>query len=741
MSQSQSLDLEKMIGLLAPQGRISQHLKNFELREQQKEMLTAVTHAFNKGQIALIEAGTGTGKSMAYLLPAVAWALRNQEKTLISTNTIALQEQLLHKDIPLLIKSLGVSLKAVIVKGMSNYVCLRKLDAIKHELALFSEEEFKELQVLESWCDQHPDKNGSRAELPINPSYQTWERVKAEHDLCNRNDCPHFKNCYFFNARKEAEDAQILLANHHLFLMDLAYKHKNESIGGLLPSYDRVIVDEAHHLEEIATEVFANKVSRRELFKGINRIASDNPKAGSSKLLVLKDKLYKNFSMNSSPPIVSINNKLNIELAAIRRELLTDITELFEAIHQFHENSASGQIEDDETPDLNKLRLKKEHEATPHWQEEVLPRLKKCCESVKSFCTMLIILENDFSAMNNEKLEEQTKTVRFEIQRLSSRLQEQCEVLNRFKGNFDDPARVRWLENEMHKMHQNINLIDVDLDITTQLVNLLFKPMKTVILCSATLATSKDFRFIKRTLGLDRPDLKYKTLSESVLSSPFDYQKQALFAIPSDIPHPADENFIIEASEKILNFIQVSHGGAFVLFTSYQMLQNCYGILSERLKKNGCVLFKQGEDQRRHLLEKFKSTKRAVLFGTSSFWEGVDVVGDALRCVILVKLPFKVPSEPILSARCEKIQKEGGNWFMDYVIPQAIVKFKQGFGRLIRNKRDRGCIICLDNRLINKPYGNQFLKSLPQCQLIIDKSDVITSRMTEFYRKTYPLTL
>lgn len=743
MSESNLLDLDKMLNLLGPQGRISQHIKNFESREQQNEMLDHVIQAYNKNQIALIEAGTGTGKSMAYLLPAIAWSIKNHERTLISTNTIALQEQLLHKDIPILVKALGVSIKAVIVKGMSNYVCQRKLADVKNEFALFSEEEYKELQIIDAWCEQHNEqgKNGSRAELPIYPSQNTWERVKAENDLCNHNNCPNFKTCYFFTARKQAEEANILIGNHHLLLADIACRGESEKGEGILPAYDRVIIDEAHNLEEIASEAFANKISRRDLFKVINRIAAENVKGGTSKLSLLKEKIYKTFSMHTSADIISISTKLNIDIPGMRRDLLLDATNLFETLHQFHENSFSEDNDEQESVELKKFRLKKEHETNPYWQDEVSPRLKKFCDSILSFCTTINGLEADLTRLKNEKFDELTKTVRFELINLTSRLHQNSEILSRFAEKLDDPERVRWLENEMHKVHQNINLIDADLDITPYFVNLLFKPMKTVILCSATLTTNNDFKFTRKRLGLDHPHLKSRGLSELILSSPFNYQKQALFAVPSDMPQPSDENFISTATEKIWEALQVSRGGAFVLFTSYQMLQMCYQILSERLNKNGFTVFKQGDDQRRHLLEKFRTTKKSVLFGTSSFWEGVDVVGDALRCVILVKLPFKVPSEPLLAARCEKIQREGGNWFMDYMVPQAIVKFKQGFGRLIRNKQDRGCIICLDVRLVNKPYGSQFIKSLPSCKLVLEKSEVIKEKMAEFYRKTYHLTL
>jgi ATP-dependent DNA helicase DinG len=296
---------------------------------------------------------------------------------------------------------------------------------------------------------------------------------------------------------------------------------------------------------------------------------------------------------------------------------------------------------------------------------------------------------------------------------------------------------VRWIESQPLKTLLNVQLIDADLDVSKALADFLFSKFPTIVLCSATLTTNQRFDFFRQRLGLHPKLLPHRSVTEHIYDSPFDYRKQAILAVPTDLPPPNHPDFNEIAYENVWKAIEVSRGHAFVLFTSYTMLQNCYEVLAKRLDEHHYPVFKQGDDNRQGLLNKFKKTKRAVLFGTDSFWEGVDVVGDALRCVIIVKLPFKVPSEPIIQARTEAIMERGGDPFFDFAVPHAIVKFKQGFGRLIRHKWDRGCIICLDTRLVMKGYGKLFLNSLPPCEKVFMNGDRLWPKIEDFYRQTY----
>lgn len=746
MTNSSATKVQQVLGLLQKDGLLSRSLKGFESRPQQQEMMQNVLEAYLHDRISLIEAGTGTGKSLAYLIPALIWAANHNERTVISTNTINLQEQLLHKDIPFLLKTLNLELKVVLVKGMGNYLCLRKFEDERMTFPLFHREEDEEMDRIATWSKT--TKEGSRSELPFIPSAATWERVGAENEACPKNDCPYFQECFFFKARRQAAEAHILIVNHHLLFADLMMRaekraeNRDGNETSILPSYKRIILDEAHHIEDIATEHFAARLHRLELSRSLGKLSSDKlPIQG--KLPLLKEKLQSIFSKSPSSEIYQILQKLTVELPAFRHQLQEKIFHVFDLFSHFIDqikNPNKTTTEDAGSFNEKKLRILKEHQSHPKWKEELIPEVKQLIDLLKGYHGILQGIEIELKFIENDRLQEQTKSVRCDIQAISLHFETSVRVLQNFVSEASNANRVRWIESHHLKALTNVHLIEAELDISQALVDFLFSQFSTIILCSATLAANKKFGFIRDRLGLNNPMLAKKSITEHVYDSPFDYQKQALLAVPIDIPPPGHEDFNEIAYENIWKAIEVSHGQAFVLFTSYQMLKSCSEILSKRLQENRYPLFKQGDDNRRTLVEKFKKTPRAVLFGTDSFWEGVDVIGEALRCVIIVKLPFKVPSEPIIQARTEAIIERGGDPFYEFAIPQAIVKFKQGFGRLIRHKWDRGCIICLDNRLALKGYGRLFLNSLPPCEKIFMNGSALWPKIAQFYRQTYHLT-
>jgi ATP-dependent DNA helicase DinG len=731
------LDREKALALIKPGGVLSLNLKGFESRNQQQLMMSNVIDAYNKNAIALIEAGTGTGKSIAYLIPAILWAIQNKERTVFSTQTIALQEQLLHKDIPLVLQALNLDLKAVLVKGMRNYLCMRKLDEAMSELLLIPPNEAQELQQIAAWNDH--TKEGSRSSLPFAPTYETWDRVCAENDTCNNTECSFYQQCHFFKARREANDAQLLIVNHHLLFADLAIRAEvnNYSDQALLPAYNRVVLDEAHHIEEVATEYFASKLSQLDMLRTIGRLAAEKQAKSVGKLTQFKEKIHEFYRDKEVPAeISSILGKLTIDLPGSRRDLLTHITETFDAFGAFVE-SLQAKEQEEKAPAEKKLRLLPFHQTHPLWTDEILAKAKLFAESVKRYIYSIETLDTEIKQSGNDKIIDHTKGIRFEILALTKRLTSACDVLTDFVTNHHPVNKVRWIEIQQLKAMINTQLVDANLDVSLALKEFLFSKFASVILCSATLTTNRQFDFVRQRLGLDQ--FQDKFITENIYDSPFNFKEQALFAVPTDIPDPQHASFLQVATEKIWEAIQASQGNAFVLFTSYSMLHACYQNLNAKLLQQRFVPMKQGESNRQTLLTKFKTTNRSVLFGTDSFWEGVDVVGEALRCVIIVKLPFKVPTEPIVQARAEAIAAEGGDPFRDYSLPQAIVKFKQGVGRLIRNKQDRGCIVCLDSRILTKNYGKLFLNSLPECDKIFTTSDQLLPAMKEFYRKTYYL--
>ena len=730
------LDIQKALEYLQPNGPLAHHLKEYETRPEQLEMMRAVLQAYNEKEIALIEAGTGTGKSMAYLIPAILWAVENKERTVISTNTIALQEQLLHKDIPLLKKILGVDLKAVLVKGMGNYLCKRKLDDSMYELRLMSERESKDLQQIGDWS--HSTKDGSRASLPMIPSSATWEKVCAESDTCNGKQCSFYHDCHFIKARKRAEDAQILIVNHSLLFADLAMKTlDNEEEGrepsqGILPPYTRIVLDEAHEIEETATTFFAARASQYQMMKFIGRIGTEK----HGKLTALGKILSMFLKQIPENDMLEISNRLSIDIPGTRRELLQQIVDTFNAFEQFVYSISFNKVEDR----IKKMRILPQHQQHKIWIEDVIPVVEQLINTLERYVSALNQVNKNIQSLENEKVADQTKGIRFEIMALGNRLLDTSRVLKDFIQSTPNATTVRWIESDIINHMPNVTLYDAPLDISEALVNALFSRAPTVILCSATMTTNRTFDFIRKRLGLTTEKLPNRKVTEHLFASPFDFKKQAMLAVPIDLPNPTEQSYSDAVTEKIWESIQASRGNAFVLFTSYQMMQKCFKDLEERMKRHRYVAFKQGDDHRKSLLDRFKTTDYSVLFGTDSFWQGIDVVGEALRCVIITKLPFKVPTEPIIQARTEAIQAAGGDAFMEYAIPTAIVKFKQGFGRLIRNKKDRGCIVCLDPRLVRKGYGKLFLNSLPACEQIFPENGALKDQMSDFYRKTYHLT-
>ncbi len=733
------LDAEAVLSTLSPDGPIAASFTGFESRKEQHLMMRNVLDAYNLEHIALIEAGTGTGKSLAYLIPAMLWAVETNRRTVISTNTITLQEQLLHKDIPFIEKSLKLDIKTVLVKGMQNYLCLRKMEEVAHDFLLFSKEENEELQKIEKWNEN--TKDGSRSSLPFSLSHAVWDKVCADSDTCNRNACPYFQKCHFFKARRQAEEAQILVVNHHLLFADLVCREtsavaKNQT--GILPDYHAVILDEAHHIEDIATEYFASRINQLSLLKLLNALSTEKTRTTPGKLAFIKQKIHEHFA-HASMEISSLHNRLLIDIPGMRRDLTSRIHEAFGAYLHFLQAMQPVNAKIEGVSGEDKLRILPDHYLHSCWKEQVIPNTLELSSALLRFTQGITALLKDIKNQKNTKLDEQIKNAVFEIQNLVLKLENAEKAIFQFVNEVVSIDKVRWIELQTLKTTINTTLVDTKLDIADLLGTHLFKKFPTIILCSATLTTDHHFQYIRSRLGLTSSHLQTREIKEYCYDSPFNFSTQAMLVLPTDLPGPSDPGFIQAASHSIWEALLGSRGNAFILFTSYKMLEECFELLKDRLREKKYPALKQGSENRQMLLHQFKTTDHSVLFGTDSFWEGVDVVGDALRCVIIVKLPFKVPSEPLFQARSEAITERGGNAFMEYSLPQAIVKFKQGFGRLIRNKTDRGCIVCLDNRVTKKQYGQLFLNSLPACQKNFVPGSLIRQQMSDFYHRTQNL--
>ena len=691
-------------------GPLALNVKGFEERLEQKLMAQDVLQAFMRQNPAFIEAGTGTGKSLAYLIPAILWAEKHDEKVVISTNTIALQEQLIHKDIPLAIKALGLETSYVLAKGMSNYACLRRLDQAASERSLFATSSEEELLRIHEWA--RTSCEGTRSALPFLPTQATWEQISVQSDLCDGPKCDQFNKCFFFKAKQEAQSARIIVVNHHLLFSDLALRMESGN-SGLLPSYKRLIIDEAHHIEDIATEHFAAKVSRLELVKILSFLALDFSDRFAGRLALLRQKLTHIFK-TTRPDIFQTFDVIS----QARKSTLFLTDELFDSIGTFV--SLLGQEE-------QKMRLLNHHLTHPYWINTLLVRSTALSTELTSLTIALLGLENQLVECKSESLDSDTKPLRMEIKALSIRLQLAKEkIVNFFKGPKNEET-IFWIQLAAHN---EVQLVSAQPDVSTLLRKHLFDKMATTILCSATLATNKNFSFARARLGLS----DHLATDEKIHASPFAYKKQALVGIPADMPFPDSSDYPEKSIEAIKELVIACQGNAFVLFTSYDALKTAYNALKPSLDPLGFTLLKQGDDHRHALINRFKAKPRSVLFATDSFWEGIDIVGDQLRCVIITKLPFAVPNDPISQARSELLTAKGKSAFVEYALPRAAVKFKQGFGRLIRSKEDRGCFICLDSRLLKKGYGKIFLQSLPECQQVFDTLSTVKQKMVEFYK-------
>lgn len=706
MTQTEDKWIEE---IFSSKGMLAVALKGYEERQEQKEMALQIGRAYREQTIALIEAGTGTGKSFAYLAPAIFWALKAKEKTVISTHTISLQEQLLNKDIPLLLGAIKKQVKVALVKGMKNYLCLRKLKEIQSQPLLIPSGESQEFRALENWATS--TEEGSRSDIPFAIASAVWDKVGADGDSCNHAQCPHYKKCFFFKARRNADDAQLLIVNHALLFSDIQLKKQEKE--GILPDYDRLVLDEAHHIEQVALESSAQRLDRLHLVQSLLKMHADaHPE--KSRLRLLRDDLASLSRLSTE-----WKNYCDVQIPEEIRKAIQLLDKAFFDMRNFLELLLSKK-----DVDGVKFRLKEEHAQHNLWQAEIAPVFKACAEQLGSLQATLSVFCKQLESLKETAGYPSVMNHMLELQSLISRCEGAIAFVNGFFKEEREAKQIRWIE----VYRSNIALFEASLDVSSFCQEHLFSPVRSTILCSATLSTSREFSYTKKRLGIQS-----SKLTERIYDSPFDFASRSLFLVPNDLPLPHEPAYLSQATFTIERAIEMSRGSAFVLFTSYDMLTQCYRQLSSSSIARAYPFYKQGDLPRHALLEQFKKREGSVLFATDSFWEGVDVPGDALRCVIIAKLPFPVPSEPLYEASAEALEKEGKDPFMDYSIPLAVIKFKQGFGRLLRTRNDRGCVVCLDARLVKKAYGKFFLNSLPPAATCFAPRDQMLATMQKFY--------
>jgi ATP-dependent DNA helicase DinG len=612
----------------------------YEHRPAQLQMAEAVHDAFQKHHHTVVEAGTGTGKTLAYLLPAIC----SGRRVVISTATKSLQEQLYQKDVPFLQKHFAPNLRVAVMKGRSNFLCLSKMHALADQPMLKGMEEVDAFRQIRDWSKL--TETGDRAELTFLPDdSELWSRIDARRDTCTGKKCPEFEKCFLTQMQNRAKEADLIIVNHHLFFADLALKQ--DDFGSILPEYSAVVFDEAHEMEDVASDYFGQQISNfrfEELARDADH-AMRLTKMGSPTLLRRTQRIREKSRafFDSFPP----------------RDGRFPFT-------------------------------RQEREAFLEQNREGYDALLNACKA----------METEFAALT-QKPEELTR-----IARRSFEIRQELSFL--FESN--EKNYVYWFE----RRNKGVFLAATPIDISQILREKLFEAFDTVILTSATLTVAGRFEFIRQRLGLDHA-------KECALPPEFDFQQQALLYLPQKMPDVRDAGFAGKAAEEIVQLLELSQGRAFCLFTSYSQMNDLFERVRTRVD---FPLMLQGTAPRSVLLERFKNTPNAVLFATASFWQGVDVPGEQLSCVIVDRLPFAVPSDPIVAARVRALQEEGRNPFSEFQVPEAVLALKQGFGRLIRAKTDRGVLALLDTRIQRMPYGKIFLESLPRYRRTNDLEDV-----------------
>ncbi len=722
----QPLSPELVGEILGPQGKVACALPGYEERPEQLRMAFAVAEAFNDSRISIVEAGTGTGKSLAYLIPSILWALRNEERVVISTNTINLQEQLIRKDIPFLQRTTGLEFRAVLVKGRGNYFCPRRAEAVRAEPGLFADEQAQELREILDWG--RGSQVGSKDELSFIPKDQIWEEVRSEADQCGRAQCSHYASCFFHRARRQAAQADLLVVNHALLLSDLAVRMQtdNYSAAAVLPPFDHIVLDEAHHLEDVATSYFSARTTRFSFARSLGRLRHPR-KVDRGLLPRLLNSLSKEMPQTQDELYRALHALIEEQL--LTRQLLLDqsVRTLEEIGRELAESLGVNLDQGEEV----RFRI------LPAWTQgelwaSICDRLRDLADRSMKLCKGLSHLLKLCERLSEEVVEKVLSPL-LELRAVQNRLEALAGELRFFVAA--DEQSCLWFEVGMQRIGRGQVLVTrlcaAPIEVADHLKKALYDRFKTVVMTSATLSVEERFDYFRSRVGLDR--IEQGRLAELLLHSPFDYDRQALVAIPTDLPEPGHRDFSQAVRDAVEQAVLLADGRTFVLFTAYSLLRKVHAELSPILQARGYQCLKQGEANRHLLLKRFSEDPTSVLFATDSFWEGVDVPGRSLEQVIIVRLPFKVPTEPILEARAEALERAGGDPFMQYAVPQAVIKFRQGFGRLIRHREDRGVILILDNRVVKKRYGRLFLRSLPEVPVVAAPAPEVFHRIEQFF--------
>jgi len=711
--------------IFGPDGSLARVHPNYEPRDSQIDMAAEVIKILESGTVGLLEAGTGTGKSLAYLVPALKWALRGRRRVVVSTRTINLQEQHLKQDLPILEEIVGEPFKAVLFKGRGNYLCFRKRDLLGMDSGevLLEFDDLREVQQIIDWSRSTDD--GSLSDLPFVPLDSNWALFRSESDSCIRARCSYFSTCFFYRARKDGASAQLLLANHHVLFADLSLRSAGQEAAAIMPKYDAVILDEAHNVEDVALSYFGGSISRWALLSHLGKMVSRrNSERGLVPFLIKRLQKEKRIGKKDQKEMLS----LAADLVTAVEEKRSLIESAFQSLAQIlvswlegengerggkwgqnpGESSGGGQ---GKQPEYRwRIPLEKRNDAS--WTE-VTTHLEELVLHLKGVVTPLRKINSSLRELVDEGHDE-LSGIWGDLGGVFARVDNSIDFLKRIIDG-ESEHEVFWTEVRSGGRQPAVSLHLTPLDVSPILSETLFAGNGPVIMTSATMTVGGTFDFISERLGIN--NMEIDTVQRKVFATPFDMAVQMKLMVPDSLPEPGKPGYVNMLATAVNDMVKASSGGALVLFTSYRTLEAVHGKCMERLEREGINVMRQGEAPRTALLEMFRNDPQSALFATDSFWEGIDVVGSSLRNVIITRLPFPVPTDPVNEARSEMMIREGRDPFWEDSIPRAVIRLRQGIGRLIRHRNDAGCAVICDSRIVRRSYGAIFIDSLGDVEL------------------------
>jgi len=699
---------EEVNAFFAPQGPLSCLLPHYEQRKQQVAMARSVAVSLNQDEFLLAEAGTGVGKSLAYLVPAVLWTRKDRSRrVLIATHTKTLQDQLFRKEIPLLFEATGGAFHAVLLKGRSNYLCVRRWESLMSRTDSLSPDRRRALLPLVVWAAETRDgdieENGA---FSVDSSPSLWNQVNADDTQCLKSLCPYESHCHVQRARRAARSADLLVVNHALLFSDLVNTHT------IMGAYDTLIVDEAHQFEKIATQHLGALFHMGHIIDLLQDIHAESKR--SDTLLHRVDAFAaRRASTDFFREIKELSEPVKGTVRAFREETAEYFRTVAETLKTRY-------------PKEEKQKIRFRENPFQDWLAQETDALTKRLEHLAQQLSGLLqrILGEYGSAADAAVLE-------MEHVQLIDRLVALRRRIEHFHTS-DYQDNVVWCEFDPKAQEDSIRFYSVPRDVSAILASQCYEALSRCVMTSATLTVGGRFDYMVSRLGLDR--IEPERMLTQHFGSPFDYSEQATILFPTFLPSPKESGFVPEISRIIGRILETHHRGALVLFTSYQMLREVYGRIRASMDDAGFVLMAQGIDgPRSALLKRFREIPDSVLFGTNSFWEGVDVPGEALELLIITKIPFDVPTEPVFEARYEFIELTTGSGFLNYAVPEAIIRFRQGFGRLIRSESDRGAVLLLDRRAVSTQYGRLLIGSLPAEPVLPESEEALLSLLQEWF--------